>query len=136
MSGIALEDFVAEAKVFLDANAEPRSEQKFVWGEGPDRVGILDEKTPEEEAAELARGQGVEGQGVRRRLRLDHRPGGVRRPRRSRPRTCVRTGEAQSNYAIPSVSAVRRRPRDGRADDPRPRHPRGEGAVPASAVPR
>ena len=45
MSGIALEDFVAEAKVFLDANAEPRSEQKFVWGEGPDRVGILDEKT-------------------------------------------------------------------------------------------
>ncbi len=53
MSSIALEDFVAEAKVFLDANAEPRSEQKFVWGEGPDRVGILDEKTREEEAEEL-----------------------------------------------------------------------------------
>jgi len=47
MSGIALDDFVAEAKSFLDANAEPRSEQKFVWGEGPDRVGILDEKTPD-----------------------------------------------------------------------------------------
>src|ERR687898_868649 len=53
MSAIALDDFVAEAKAFLDANAEPRSEQKFVWGEGPDRVGILDEKTPEEEAEEL-----------------------------------------------------------------------------------
>ncbi len=53
MSGIALDDFVAEAKRFLDANAEPRSEQKFVWGEGPDRVGILDEKTPDEEAEEL-----------------------------------------------------------------------------------
>jgi alkylation response protein AidB-like acyl-CoA dehydrogenase len=53
MSAIALDDFVAEAKAFLDANAEPRSEQKFVWGEGSDRVGILDEKTPEEEAEEL-----------------------------------------------------------------------------------
>src|SRR5690349_22155082 len=53
MSGIALDDFVSEAKRFLDANAEPRSEQKFVWGEGPDRVGILDEKTPEEEAEEV-----------------------------------------------------------------------------------
>src|SRR5215207_505762 len=53
MSAIALDDFVAEAKAFLDANVEPRSEQKFVWGEGPDRVGILDEKTPEEEAEEL-----------------------------------------------------------------------------------
>jgi acyl-CoA dehydrogenase len=53
MSPIALEDFVADATAFLDAHAEPRAEQKFVWGEGPDRVGILDEKTPEEEAEEL-----------------------------------------------------------------------------------
>jgi alkylation response protein AidB-like acyl-CoA dehydrogenase len=53
MTAIALDDFVAEAKAFLDANAEPRAEQKFVWGEGPDRVGILDEKTPEEEAEEV-----------------------------------------------------------------------------------
>ncbi|HMF84667.1 MAG TPA: acyl-CoA dehydrogenase family protein [Acidimicrobiia bacterium] len=53
MGAISLDDFVAEAKAFLDANAEPRSEQKFVWGEGTDRVGILDEKTDEEEAQEL-----------------------------------------------------------------------------------
>ena len=53
MGAISLDDFVAEAKAFLDANAEPRSEQKFVWGEGHDRVGILDEKTEEEEAEEL-----------------------------------------------------------------------------------
>jgi alkylation response protein AidB-like acyl-CoA dehydrogenase len=53
MSAIALDDFVAEAKAFLDANVEPRSEQKFVWGEGSDRVGLLDEKTPAEEAEEL-----------------------------------------------------------------------------------
>jgi len=53
MNPIALDDFVAEAEAFLDANTEPRAEQKFVWGEGPDRVGILDEKTPEEEAEEV-----------------------------------------------------------------------------------
>src|SRR5918996_2995934 len=53
MTAIELDDFVAEAKTFLDTNAEPRAEEKFVWGEGADRVGILDEKTPEEEAVEL-----------------------------------------------------------------------------------
>jgi alkylation response protein AidB-like acyl-CoA dehydrogenase len=51
---ISLEDFSASAKAFLDANTEPRSEEKFVWGEGTDRVGLLDEQTREEEAAELA----------------------------------------------------------------------------------
>jgi acyl-CoA dehydrogenase len=58
MTVIALEEFVADAKSFLDANAEPRAEEKFVWGEGPDRVGILDEKTPEEEAAEVRAAKG------------------------------------------------------------------------------
>ncbi len=53
MGAISLDDFVTEAKAFLDAKAEPRSEQKFVWGEGADRVGILDEKTEAEEAEEL-----------------------------------------------------------------------------------
>ena len=42
-------------------------------------------RRPSEEAAEVARGEGVEGDGVRRRLRLDHRPGGVRRARRCPP---------------------------------------------------
>ena len=50
---ITLESFTAEAKSFLDANAPARGEEKFVWGEGSDSVGVLDEKTPEEEAAEL-----------------------------------------------------------------------------------
>jgi alkylation response protein AidB-like acyl-CoA dehydrogenase len=51
---ISLDEFTAQAKAFLDANATARSEEKFVWGEGSDQVGVLDEKTPEEEAAELA----------------------------------------------------------------------------------
>ncbi len=51
--GITLEQFSDEAKAFLDGNAEARGEEKFVWGEGDDSVGVLDEKTEEEEAAEL-----------------------------------------------------------------------------------
>lgn len=50
---ITLEQFTESAKRFLDANAETRGEEKFVWGEGSDSVGVLDEKTAEEEAAEL-----------------------------------------------------------------------------------
>jgi alkylation response protein AidB-like acyl-CoA dehydrogenase len=49
-----VEEFHAEAEAFLDANAETRQEQKFAWGEGSDEVGILEEKTPEEELEELA----------------------------------------------------------------------------------
>jgi acyl-CoA dehydrogenase len=51
---VSVAELAASAREFLDAHAEPRSEEKFVWGEGSDRVGVLDEKTPEQEAAELA----------------------------------------------------------------------------------
>ncbi len=55
---VSLRDFSAAAEAFLDENAEPRAEEKFAWGEGSDRVGVLDEKTPEQEAAEVAAAQG------------------------------------------------------------------------------
>ncbi len=54
MSDISLEEFTASATTFLDASASKRSEAKFVWGEGSDRVGMLDEKTPEQEIREVA----------------------------------------------------------------------------------
>ena len=41
---------------------------------GSDSVSMLDEKTPEQEQAEVAERQGLEAEGVRRRLRLDLRP--------------------------------------------------------------
>ncbi len=53
MSDISLPEFTASATTFLDANASKRSEAKFVWGEGSDRVGFLDEKTPEQEHREV-----------------------------------------------------------------------------------
>ena len=57
MPVISEAEFRAEAKAFLDANAERRIEEKFVWGEGSDRVGLLEEKSPEEEAAEVTAAQ-------------------------------------------------------------------------------
>ena len=43
----SLDAFTAEARAFLDEYALKRGEEKFVWGEGSDEVGVLDEKTPE-----------------------------------------------------------------------------------------
>ncbi len=58
MAEPTLDEFRDEVTAFLDANAERRAEvkgdQKFVWGEGEDDVAILEEKSREEELAELA----------------------------------------------------------------------------------
>jgi len=48
------EEFLASARSFLSANAPPRVEEKTEWGEGSDRVGLLAEKSPEDEQAEIA----------------------------------------------------------------------------------
>ena len=53
MSHISLDEFTESATEFLDAHAERRGEAKFVWGQGSDRVGMLDEKTPEQEHQEV-----------------------------------------------------------------------------------
>ena len=55
---VSLDTFIDEAQAFLDANATLRQEQKFVWGEGSDQVSLLDEKTEEEEAAEIREAKG------------------------------------------------------------------------------
>lgn len=52
---LSVEDFAAEALAFLEANAVKRREAGFTWGEGDDAVPIVEERTPEEDAAELAR---------------------------------------------------------------------------------
>jgi len=52
---IGHDDFRSEANAFLEEHATRREEEKFVWGEGADRVGALEEKTPQQEAEELGR---------------------------------------------------------------------------------
>ena len=49
-------ELTAEARAFLDATCVPRSESEatFVWGEGSDRVNILEEVDPAESSAQLA----------------------------------------------------------------------------------
>ena len=47
-------DFRTEALAFLESHADERVEQQFEWGKGSDHVGILEEQSPEEEAAEVA----------------------------------------------------------------------------------
>ncbi|MEM7339197.1 MAG: acyl-CoA dehydrogenase family protein [Actinomycetota bacterium] len=56
MSDISIDDFRAEAKAFLDANATPKAEATaFVWGEGPDEAALFEEVDREKEKVELAK---------------------------------------------------------------------------------
>ncbi|MDQ1374806.1 MAG: hypothetical protein QOJ09_2144 [Actinomycetota bacterium] len=50
---ISEDDFRAEALAFLEANAKRRQVEVAGWGKGSDRVGVLEEKTPEEERKEV-----------------------------------------------------------------------------------
>ena len=50
-----LAQFRTAALAFLDAHAEKKPEQAFVWGVGDDDVSIIEERDPDEDAAELAR---------------------------------------------------------------------------------
>jgi alkylation response protein AidB-like acyl-CoA dehydrogenase len=52
--GISPEQLEAEARAFLDANAERRPEETFVWGQGSENVSLFPERTPEQQAADLA----------------------------------------------------------------------------------
>ncbi len=135
---ISEEDFRAEARAFLDANADasgPR--QKFEWGEGSDKVALFEEKTPRAGAAEVDAAKAWRAEDVRRRLRLDHRA----RPSTAaascpaptsgvyaRPRGAVRTSRTRASSA--SASAWWRR-----RSWPTP-PPRCKRALPAPAVPR
>src|SRR5579884_1255432 len=49
-----LEEFEEEVLAFLDTHASPRRDRDAPWGEGSDRVGLFEEKTREQELAELA----------------------------------------------------------------------------------
>jgi acyl-CoA dehydrogenase len=51
---ISSEQFEQDARAFLDAHAAKRPPEKFVWGQGSDKVGVLPERTPDEERADLA----------------------------------------------------------------------------------
>ncbi len=53
-TGITPEQFEQDARSFLDANAPRRTQESFVWGQGSDNVSLFPERTPEQQAADLA----------------------------------------------------------------------------------
>ncbi|MEQ1702238.1 MAG: acyl-CoA dehydrogenase family protein, partial [Ilumatobacteraceae bacterium] len=56
MADITVEEFEASARAFLDASAPRKeSDKKFVWGEGPDKVAVFEEKDREQELADVAK---------------------------------------------------------------------------------
>ena len=54
---VELDEFEQSAVAFLDGVAARRSSREVPWGEGSDRVGLFEEKTAEEERAEVAAAQ-------------------------------------------------------------------------------
>jgi alkylation response protein AidB-like acyl-CoA dehydrogenase len=57
VADISVDEFRSEARSFLEANAPRKGEEKGEWGQGSDRVGLLDEKTAEEEQREIEAGK-------------------------------------------------------------------------------
>ncbi len=51
---ITPEQFEVEARAFLEAHAERRPEETFVWGQGSENVSLFPERSPEQQAADLA----------------------------------------------------------------------------------
>jgi acyl-CoA dehydrogenase len=53
MGQVSLEAFEDEAREFLGAHVRPKEEERFVWGEGSEKVALFDEKTRERELEDL-----------------------------------------------------------------------------------
>jgi acyl-CoA dehydrogenase len=100
---ITEDEFRAEALAFLEANAKRRQAEVTGWGQGSDRVGVLEEKTPEEERAE------VEGAQNWRRQMFDNGFGWITGPSqyggRELPKSYERAYQAiEAEFATPSLS--------------------------------
>ena len=92
------------ARRFLDANAaKKRGGEEVRVGRGLRQGGdVRGDATASRASADARRGQGVAGQAVRRRLRLDHRARGVRRPRPAGARTSGRTTRSRRSTRCPT----------------------------------
>jgi hypothetical protein len=120
-----------------EANAARKeSDKKFVWGEGPDKVAVFEEKDREQELADVARSPATGG--ARSSTPASAGSPGPREyggPRSPTP-TSGPTQRWSRSTRSPDQGFVRHRPRHGGAHDPRPRQPTREGPVPEEDVPR
>ena len=133
---LTVEEFTAECRAFLDAHAEPKAAaRRFVWGEGDDAVATFEEVDPAEEARQLAAAKEW------RATRYDAGFGWIAGPPelggRGLPPSYGRAYDSlEARYQTPPGVLLRHRARDGRPDDPRPRHRAREAGVPPGHVPR
>ena len=104
---ISIDELVAEAAAFLDATCPRRTDadEKFVWGEGSDRVSILEEVAPAEESAQLADAKRYAAQ------RFDAGFGWIDGPveyggRALSSEHATAFHELESRYAIPNLSML------------------------------
>jgi alkylation response protein AidB-like acyl-CoA dehydrogenase len=100
---ITEEEFRRDALAFLEANAKPKQPLRDGWGEGSDRVGLLTERSPEEELEDLRAGKEW------RRLVFDAGFGWITGPTRyggrELPRSYERVYQAvESRFDTPSTS--------------------------------
>ncbi len=104
---ITIDELVAEAAGFLDATCPRRTDadEKFVWGEGSDRVSILEEVEPAEASAQLADAKRYAAQ------RFDAGFGWIDGPveyggRALSSEHATAFHELESRYAIPNLSML------------------------------
>ena len=105
MPDISLEDFTAEAKAFLDANAELKidDDKPFKWGEGDDDTSLFEEVDRKQELADLEVSKAF------RAKRYDAGLGWISGPKefggRELPAAYERAyGSVESRYVIPSMT--------------------------------
>jgi len=103
VADISIEDFTAEAKAFLDANATKRTERaEFKWGEGSDEVAVFEEKDAQAELDE------IEAAKAWRATRFDHGFGWIGGPEkfggRGLPSSYERAfGAVEAQYKTPGM---------------------------------
>ena len=128
---ITEEQFADEACCVPRRQREARVvETKKEWGEGSDAVALFAEQHAGGGARRRRARQGVAQQGVRRRLRLDHRSRASTAAASCRRRTSGSTTRSRPNYSTPSQGPFGIGLGMVAPDDPGPRHRRGEGPLP------
>ena len=134
MPDITIDEFRDEVAAFLDANATPKQR-----GRAEVRVGRgRRRRRPVRGGRPRGRGRAdlAEAQEWRAK-RFDAGLGWITGPTeyggRELPGAYDRLyGQLEAQYETPEPELLRHRPRHGRPDDPGPRHPRGQGRLPAA----
>ena len=136
MTEISLDEFTAQGEAFLDANASRKVvEEKFVWGNGSDVVGMFEEKDRNDELEDLKRACEW------RAKKFDAGFGWISGPKafggRELPHAYQRSFDSlEGRFQVPKPELLHDRARHGGADDRCACESSREGEVRRADVPR